>query len=230
MKRKNLMQVAGKSLLARSIETAINATSIDEVYVSTDDKEIQAEALKNGAFAPFLRPQEISGDLSTDIEFVTHFLSHYFKAVGEYPTFLVHLRPTVPLREPAVVDAAVIEIGELEEADSLRSVNVASVSPYKMWSRNERGFGEPFSRIKGFEEAYNAPRQLLPMVLEQNCYVDIYRVSSVLASKTLGGGKILLFETEPTVDVDTDFDLAVVRAMAGSHVPVGQEAKSSRQP
>lgn len=218
MRRKNLERVAGKSLLAWSIETAKNASLIDQVFVSTDDEEIQAEALNEGASAPFLRPQEISGDSSTDIEFVLHFLSYYCKAFGAHPMFLVHLRPTVPLREPAVIDAALSEIGSNEEADSLRSVNVASVSPFKMWIRNEQGFGEPFSKINELDEAFNAPRQLLPMVLEQNCYVDIYRVTSVLSSKTLGSGQILLFETEPTVDVDTHFDLTVVRALAESQV------------
>ena len=212
--KKNLIQVAGKSLLEWAVRTAQTASLIDEVFVSTDDEEIQRQALLLGAMAPFLRPKRIASDFSRDFDFVSHFLSYYRGERGDYPSLIVHLRPTVPIRRATVVDSAIIELQNHKAADSLRSVNVASTTPYKMWTKNKSGFGAPFATVKGVPETFNSPRQSLPVVFEQNCYVDIYRVSSVLKSGSLASGNILLFETEATVDIDSELDLEIARMLA----------------
>jgi len=73
--RKNLRLLLGKPLLVWAIERARDAKSVTRLIVSTDDEEIADLARAHGAEVPFLRPAEISQDLSTDVEFLLHALS-----------------------------------------------------------------------------------------------------------------------------------------------------------
>ncbi len=47
--RKNIRLLAGKPLIAHSIEDAQESTSVDQVYVSTDDTEIASISAEYGA-------------------------------------------------------------------------------------------------------------------------------------------------------------------------------------
>ncbi|WP_446918070.1 acylneuraminate cytidylyltransferase family protein, partial [Klebsiella pneumoniae] len=55
---KNIKNIAGKPLIAWSIEHALQSESIDRVIVSTDSEEIAKIARDFGAEVPFLRPSE----------------------------------------------------------------------------------------------------------------------------------------------------------------------------
>src|SRR5687768_2663157 len=96
--RKNIHLVAGKPMIAYSIEQALQTPEITRVIVSTDDEEIAAIARSWGAEVPFLRPAEISQDLSTDLEVFTHALFWLAEHENYHPAICVHLRPTHPVR------------------------------------------------------------------------------------------------------------------------------------
>ena len=57
--RKNLATVGGSTLLARAVRLAGSLPEISEVFVSTEDDEIAAEALATGAVV-VPRPPELS--------------------------------------------------------------------------------------------------------------------------------------------------------------------------
>ena len=63
---KNLRPLAGKPLLAWSIQHARSIERIRRVIVSTDSEEIAAIARSHGAEAPFLRPAALAGDRSPE--------------------------------------------------------------------------------------------------------------------------------------------------------------------
>jgi len=52
--RKNIRPLAGKPLIAYSIEAALSCRLIDRVIVSTDDQEIAETSRKYGAEVPFM--------------------------------------------------------------------------------------------------------------------------------------------------------------------------------
>ena len=60
--RKNIRKIAGKPLIAYTIESAINSGIFSSVIVSTEDKEIAKIAKKYGAEIPFIRPKKLSTD------------------------------------------------------------------------------------------------------------------------------------------------------------------------
>ena len=71
---KNLRRLLGKPLIAYSIEHALQCSLVNRVIVTTDSQEIADVARTYGADVPFLRPVEIAGDYSRDVEFHHHAL------------------------------------------------------------------------------------------------------------------------------------------------------------
>ena len=54
--------MAGKPLIAWTIEAALGSKYIDRVIVSTDDEEIAEISKISGASVPFMRSKELSDD------------------------------------------------------------------------------------------------------------------------------------------------------------------------
>ena len=76
---KNLRLLGGVPLFVWSIMCSRQSTKINQTIVSTDSQEYAEVARKWGADVPFLRPDNISQDNSTDLDFVLHLLS-FFKS------------------------------------------------------------------------------------------------------------------------------------------------------
>ena len=70
--RKNILDLAGKPLIAWTIEAALKSMYIDRVVVSTDNDEIASISKKHGADVPFMRPAEMALDETTSIDTVLH--------------------------------------------------------------------------------------------------------------------------------------------------------------
>ena len=83
---KNIQIVGKKSLLARSIESAITANIFSEICVSTDSPVIAREALKCGVSVPFLRPDSLSTDESKSLDLIVHALDFYEKVEEIFDT------------------------------------------------------------------------------------------------------------------------------------------------
>src|SRR4051794_3238689 len=156
--RKNLLPVAGKPLIAYSIMHAQACPSITRIIVSTDDDEIADVARQLGAEVPFRRPAEAASDTATDFQVFHHALSWLSEHEGYSPELVVHLRPTGPVRETALIASAIERMLATPEADALRSVGTAEQTPYKMW-RVEGAFLRPLIELPGHPEAHSMPRQ-----------------------------------------------------------------------
>ena len=207
--KKNLLKIGGYPLVAYSIIAAKLAKKIDRVIVSTDSEEIAEVAKKYGAEVPFLRPKEFSGDNSPDHEFVIHALEWFKKNEKRVPDYLVHLRPTSPLREPEKIDAAVQLILKHPEATSLRSAHKIDVVPQKCFALESGFFVGLFPNDKR-PDYHNLPRQSFPPTYKPDGYVDVLKTSFVLENPVIHGPKILAFLSPDTGDIDSLSDLAYV--------------------
>ena len=87
--RKNLREVGGVPLVARSIAAAQEANVSDAIFVSTDDSEIAALALSCGA-GVIERPAELSLDASSSEDAISHFLDITKTETGT----LIMIQPT----------------------------------------------------------------------------------------------------------------------------------------
>lgn len=117
--RKNIMDFAGKPLLAWSILQALDSNVVDTVYVSSDSDEILEAAIQYGAVA-VKRPDELATDTSTSEVALLHVLDKIHSERGIDPERVAFLQATSPLREPADIAGAVRAFDE-QQADSLFS-------------------------------------------------------------------------------------------------------------
>ena len=205
----NVRAFRGKPLLAHSVLQALDAETVQRVVVSTDSPEYAEIARDHGAETPFLRPSELAGDLSTDLEVFQHALRWLAEHEGYRPAICVHLRPTYPTRTAADIDASVRLLLAHPDADSVRSVAPAPLTPYKMWRMGEDGFLRPLLEHDA-PEPFNLPRQALPLVYAQNAAVDVVRAEVVFERGSMTGTRILGYVMPDFHDIDDwhDFERA----------------------
>lgn len=98
--RKNLREYRGKSLLLRAIDGALCSQYIDQLLVSTEDKEIFSAALRCGVNV-HARPHELATDTASSEDVLRHALSLYPH------DWVVLLQPTSPLRTAEDIDACI---------------------------------------------------------------------------------------------------------------------------
>lgn len=204
---KNIRLFAGKPLLAHSIAAARLASNIDRVIVSTDSQHYANIAQEYGAEVPFLRPEEISCDMSTDYQFIKHALDWFQDNEGQQPKYLVHLRPTTPLRNPRCIDAAIEMIKNDSKATALRSIHEMSESAYKTMEIKNRYLKCVCSGSFNLDEANN-PRQMFNKTYSPNGYVDVIVSSYVMENQKIHGNHVLAFITPYIGEADTFEDFA----------------------
>ena len=208
---KNIAKLSGHPLLAYSIAAAKISKKIDRIIVSTNSKKYAKIATYYGAEVPFLRPDDISNDFSSDREFLLHAMLWFKKNQKKVPEFWVHLRPTTPLRDPKIIDVAIDKIVDDDTATSLRSGHKAPESPLKWFKKNKKGYFKGLlSKLSGYEE-YNFPKEKFDEVYIPDGYVDILRSSFVLSGNKLHGNRMIGFETPATSEIDSNEELNYIK-------------------
>ena len=126
---KNIKLLAGKPLIAYSIEQALTTKRIDRVIVSTDSNEIARVALHFGAEVPFLRPSKLATDDSPEWLSWRHGLEYLRTSTGSLPQVMVSLPPTAPLRNNQDIENCLNEF-EKNDSDVVIAVTDAHRNPY----------------------------------------------------------------------------------------------------
>lgn len=204
--KKNIKLFAGKPLIQWSIEQAKQSKYFSKVFVSTDDKEIQKISLECGALAPFLRPKEISDDLSPDYDFMEHFINYLIENSLEIPDLIVQMRPTYPTRKVKIIDDIIEKfIENYDNFDSIRTIIENDRTPYKMYNIINNELVPLFKEVNNIHEPYNQPRQVLPKTYLHNGYIDILKTSIIKEKKSMTGDKILpyIMNKDEIDDIDT---------------------------
>lgn len=216
VKNKNSRLLGGKPLIAYTIEAARKSRLVSRVIVSTDSHEIAAIARDVGAEVPFLRPAEIAGSHSTELEFHEHALDWLKSNEGFEPELVVNLYPTTPFRGAELIDSAIERILANPDADSLRSTKKCSEHPYKMWVKDGE-FLKPFVE-KTSGESHTAAYHLLPPVQIQNASIYITRPTTLAKFRNTVGERVLSFEMteDESVDINTPLDFVMAEAMLKS--------------
>ncbi len=204
---KNIKLLGDIHLIGYSILAARMTLEIDEVYVSTDSKDYARIANHYGAKTPFLRPESLSTDSSSDIDFFIHAVEWFKKNLNVEPLRIVHLRPTTPLRDPNIISKALKDIESDDQCTSLRSCHKAPESPFKWFLKDDNNYLKSFNNLS--PDASNDPRQGFPDVYIPDGYVDIIKLET-LKKKILHGDKVRLFETPVTYEIDNESDFKFI--------------------
>jgi len=202
--RKNIVVVAGKPLIAYTIQAALSADHIDRVIVSTDSQEIAKVARAYGAEVPFLRPPELARDDTPGIVPILHAINWLDEHEGYRPDHVMVLQPTSPFRTAADIEA-VIQLARERQADAVVSVCPVHRHPYWMKKITEDG------RLTDFlttDYAY-ACRQELPSVYALNGAIYLVRRDVLLKRQTFYTERTYAYVMPPerSLDIDTPWDL-----------------------
>ena len=204
---KNIRALAGHPLIAYSIAAALQSKIFKTVLVSTDSERYANIARHYGAEVPFLRPAEISGDTSPDIEWVDFTLSTLRDNGQNFECFSI-LRPTSPFRLPDTIQRAWQEFQVEEGVDSLRAVEKCQQHPGKMWVvRGNRMMPLLPMGLAG-QPWHSSQYPSLPEVFVQNASLEIARTRVVFEEKTIAGNVLVPFFTNnyEGFDVNSDYD------------------------
>ena len=123
--RKNVLDLAGKPLIAWSIEAGLKSKYIDKVIVSSDDDEILKIAKQFGSNS-IKRPNNLASDTATSFDAIKHTIDN----VEKYD-YIILLQPTSPLRNSEHIDAA---IESLNEKNATAIVSVVEMEHSPLWS------------------------------------------------------------------------------------------------
>jgi CMP-N,N'-diacetyllegionaminic acid synthase len=201
---KNIKLYADKPLIYWSINIAKQSKYINHIVVSTDSQDIADIATSSGADVPFLRPHEISQDLSTDFDFIKHYIDYI--PSSSMPDLIVQLRPTYPNRTIDILDDCISTMIEnFNSFDSLRTVCESDKPPYKMYNIINGQLVPLFYYVDNLKEPYNLPAQLLPKTYWHNGYIDIIKPSIVLNKNSITGNSIYpyIMDKNDVHDIDT---------------------------
>jgi len=207
--RKNVLKLAGKPLIAWTLEAAKNSKYIDRIVVSSDAAEILqvADDLK---VEKIKRPDKLASDISSTFSVVEHVIQQYSSGFD----FILLLQPTSPLRNAGHIDEA-IELLEKRDADAIISVCETEHSP--LWANTLPDNGS----MEGFvlQEIVNTRSQDLPKYFRLNgaiyiCSIDKFRQYQTLLIDS--NSYAYEMTQADSVDIDTQIDLSLAEIQLNS--------------
>lgn len=203
--RKNLRDVAGSTLLARTAAVVRSTVEIDRAVLSTDDPEIAAAGRDCGLEVPFLRPAELATDTARSVDAWRHAWIAAEREWEESFDLSVLLEPTCPLRRPAdIVETLARMIDSGAWAAATVSPTPGHFTPHKALSLDTQG------RIGFFLEdgAAYSRRQDIPKLYHRNgaCYAA-RRDTIVEHSSILEKNCVAVVIERPMVNIDEPLDL-----------------------
>jgi CMP-N,N'-diacetyllegionaminic acid synthase len=206
--RKNIRALAGKPLIAWTIQVALEVSELfARVLVSTDDEEVAAIAREHGADVPFLRPPELSGDTTPMLPVVQHAVEIAERESDSRFEWIMLLQPTAPLRTADDIRNAVLASKEGYCDSVISVVRVFAVHPILM-KRIDNGWLVPFC----IEEHEGTRRQdYTPPAYMRNGAIYLPRREVVMERKSIWGRQIRPYvmpeERSPSIDDEIDFQL-----------------------
>lgn len=118
---KNIKELHGKPLIRWSIHHAQESKYIDEIFISTDSREIADVAEKCGVKVSSLRPAYLASDTASSMDFIEYTIN-LMEEQGEKFDYLILLEPTSPLRDAEDIDKSLEMLIEHPTAKSIVGV------------------------------------------------------------------------------------------------------------
>jgi CMP-N,N'-diacetyllegionaminic acid synthase len=203
--KKNVLDLAGKPLIAWSIEAGIKSKYIDKLVVTSDSDEIIKTAQEFG-IDTIKRPNQLASDTAKSVDVVKHVIDN----VEKYD-YIVLLQPTSPLRNRVHIDES-IESMVSKKLDSIISVCETSHSP--LWCNTLSDDGSMDNFLD--KSVLNKRSQDLKIFYRINGAIYICKTSLFERENTFfldkNSGSYIM-DIENSVDVDVKYDLIMAEIL-----------------
>ncbi len=209
--RKNVLDLAGKPLIAWTIEAAKQSKYIDHFVVSTDDQEITDVSKQFGAEV-LTRPGELATDTASSVDVVLHSINAQQKQYD----YVILLQPTSPLRTAQHIDEA-IELLFEKNANAIISVCETDHSP--LWSNTlpEDGNMDNFIR----EEVKGKRSQDLPTYYRLNGAIYIVNLQELTKEKSFFNKSYsvaYIMDICSSLDIDRKYEFELAKVLVKSNI------------
>lgn len=202
--RKNIRLLAGKPLIAWSIEAVRACGRVARIIVSTDDREIADAALLYGAEVPFMRPETLARDDSPEWLAWQHAVRAVQDAGDTFDGFL-SAPATSPMRHPNDLTACIAAL-EAGDCESVVTMTPSARNPYfNMVSRRNDG-----TLAIAVDAGYLiSNRQDAPPVYDLTTVAYATTPSFILSHNDLFEGRVrgVIVPRERCLDIDDELDL-----------------------
>ncbi|MDA8687050.1 acylneuraminate cytidylyltransferase family protein [Schleiferiaceae bacterium] len=199
---KNKKLLNGKPLISYTIESALKAGVLDDIFVSSDDEEILEIASDYDGVTCIVRPNEISGDLSTTEEVLIHVIKQMGLDKGQDNYAVVTLEPTSPFRRPSTLVRAL----DLFRFHSYLYSVVSVVEDFSVYYTNNREMLTPI-----FADLPRR-RQDRDPILQEKSLIYVTRLEDLMNKSLVLGKKAvpLIVENQEALDINTISDFSYV--------------------
>jgi CMP-N-acetylneuraminic acid synthetase len=207
--KKNILELDGKSLLARAIEVGQSLNRVKKVVVSTDSEEIASLALSLGAEVPFLRPAILATDEAPEWLAWRHAVET-LRCKGEKFDSLLSLPPTAPLRSRDDVECC-LDMFQANNVDGVITVRESDRNPYfNVVHKDSNNF------FRLVLDGKFSRRQDAPIVYEMTTVAYVFKADFILSADRLFDGKLraVKIPRDRAIDIDTPFDMAVAKVVS----------------
>lgn len=218
---KNIRLLAGKPLIAWTIDQALASGLFDAVAVSSDDHAILDEAEKAGADLLVVRPAELATDEVSKLPSIQHCILNAEKHLGKNAEIVVDLQPTSPVRLPEDIKNAVALLLETG-AESVITGQKAKCSPY--FSLVERSTDGTVHISKNLANPV-VRRQDAPPCYDMNGSIYVWRRDKFMSSPSVlyPSTRLMEMPEERSIDIDSEFDFQIAEMLLLHRGPLSSE-------
>ena len=223
--RKNIRLLAGKPLIAWSIDAAKACGRIARIIVSTDDAEIADTSRRHGAEVPFMRPAELARDDSPEWLAWQHAIRAVQDADDRFDAFL-SVPTTSPMRDPQDLTACINTL-ESGGCDAVVTMTPSARNPYfNMVRRRDDGT----LGIASDAGRVISNRQDAPPVYDLTTVAYATTPAFILSHNDLFEGRVkgVIVARERSLDIDDEFDLDFAEYLLLRRAQAGVEQRTKR--
>ena len=215
--RKNLLPLAGKSLLRRTIDAASESDIFDQIIVSSDDSEVENEIKLLDQICFHRREPELANDLARVPEVVHHFISSLPE--DNRAEEIVVLLPPCTFRKSKHIQEAYSLFKEVNPSGFLVSVTRYDFPPQFAVRWSDLDKRTALELLHPDVYARTTRSQSVEQLLHPNGAIYIFSVSAFLQSKSFFSHPLVGYEMSPedSFDIDWPHQLHVAEAILKSH-------------
>ncbi|HQF31074.1 MAG TPA: acylneuraminate cytidylyltransferase family protein, partial [Hyphomicrobiales bacterium] len=208
---KNRRPIAGKPLIAWTLEMAVGCGFFDRVVVSSDDEAILTIGRDYGADLVVRRPDDLATDTISKLPAIIHAVMAAESSFGEHYDVIVDTDATSPLRIADDIAGALALFDE-SGVTSVITGAPARRSPYfnLVEERSDGTVAPSKSAVPPIQRRQDAPR-----CFDMNASIYVWRREPFLSDPQVFYGDTILFEMpeERSIDIDTPLDFLFVEQL-----------------
>jgi CMP-N,N'-diacetyllegionaminic acid synthase len=204
VKNKNIKEIAGKPLIAYTIEQAKSSGLFEHIVISTDSDDIANISKEYGAEVFFKRSDEMASDTAGKLDVI----KDAFKRSEEYYNkkfdYLIDLDATAPLREVEDIVNSFKQFIE-NNNDNLITAMPSRRSPYFNLAEQDKN-GKVYLSKK--LDSSIVRRQDAPKSYDMNASIYIWKRKTILNENSLflDNTGLYIMPEERSIDIDTELD------------------------